>query len=49
LLVQQAEADKALHELLRQQGAFKRNVKNAKRYTKSPRELARLLAEVPPF
>lgn len=47
LQVQQAEADRALHELLKQERELGRNVRDARRYKKSPKELARLLAEVP--
>jgi len=47
LQVQQAEADKALHELLKQERELGRNVRDARRYKKSPAELAELLALVP--
>jgi uroporphyrinogen-III synthase len=47
LLVQQAEADKALHELLKQERELGRSVRSARRYKKSPAELAKLLADVP--
>lgn len=47
LLVQQAEADKALHELLKQERDMGRSMRNARRYQQSPEELARLLADVP--
>jgi hypothetical protein len=47
LLVQQAEADKALHELLKQERDMGRRLRNARRYKQSPEELSRLLADVP--
>ena len=47
LLVQQAEADKALHELLKQERDIGRSMRNARRYQQSPEELSRLLADVP--
>ncbi len=47
LLVQQAEADKALHELLKQERELGRTVRSASRYKKPTAELAKLLAEVP--
>jgi len=47
LRVQQAEADSALRELLKQQRELGRTVRNARRYKQSPEELAKLLAEVP--
>lgn len=47
LLVQQAEADRALHELLKQERELGRSVRDGRRYKKSPRDLERLLAEVP--
>lgn len=47
LLVQQAEADKALHELLKQERELGRSMRVAARYKKSPAELAKLLADVP--
>jgi hypothetical protein len=47
LLVQQSEADKALHELLRQEREIDRSMRSHARYKKPPAELARLLADVP--
>ena len=47
LLVQQADADKALHDLLKQERELGRRHLATSRYSKSPEELARLLAEVP--
>lgn len=47
LLVQEAEADKALQELLKQEREMGRNMRAGSRYKRSPEELARLLAEVP--
>jgi hypothetical protein len=47
LAVQQAEADKALHELLKQERELGRHVRVGARYKKSAEELAKLLAEVP--
>jgi hypothetical protein len=47
LLVQQAEADKALHELLRQERTVAKGLRAGTRYKKAPEELARLLADVP--
>jgi hypothetical protein len=47
LLVQEAEADKALHELLKQERDMGRSMRNARRYQQSPEELSRLLADVP--
>lgn len=47
LLVQQAEADKALHDLLKQERDLGRRHREASRYRKSPEALAKLLAEVP--
>jgi hypothetical protein len=47
LAVQQAEADRALHELLKQERELGRNFRKTSRYKKSPAELARLLADVP--
>jgi hypothetical protein len=47
LVMQQAEADRALKELLRQQRDLGRTVRSAGRYKRTPADLARLLAEVP--
>lgn len=47
LEVQQAEADRALKELLKQERELGRTMRSAKRYKESPEELARLLADVP--
>jgi hypothetical protein len=47
LAVQQAEADKALHDLLKQEREFGREVRRGARYKKAPADLAKLLAEVP--
>jgi hypothetical protein len=47
LAVQQAEADRALKELLKEQRELDRSVRSAKRYKQSPEQLARLLADVP--
>jgi hypothetical protein len=47
LLVQQAEADKALHDLLKQEREMGRSMRAGTRYKKSPVELAKLLADVP--
>ena len=45
--IQQAEADRALKELLKEQRELDRTVRSAKRYHQSPEELARLLADLP--
>ena len=42
LLVQQAEADKALRELLKQERELGRTMRAGTRYKKSPTELAKL-------
>lgn len=47
LAIQQAEADRALKELLKQERELGRSVRNVKRYRQSPEELSRLLADVP--
>jgi hypothetical protein len=47
LLVQQAEADKALYELLKQERELGRTMRAGTRYKKSPTELAKLLEGVP--
>jgi hypothetical protein len=47
LAVQQAEADRGLRELIKQQRELGRSVRNARRYKQTPEELARLLAAVP--
>jgi hypothetical protein len=47
IAIQQAEADRALKELLREQRELDRTVRSAKRYKQSPEVLARLLAGVP--
>lgn len=47
IAIQQAEADRALKELLKEQRELDRTVRSAKRYQQSPEELARLLADVP--
>ena len=47
LAVQQAEADKGLRNLLKQQREFGRTVRNARRYKQTPEELAQILAAVP--
>lgn len=47
LAVQQAEADRELKQLLKQQREQGRTVRNAKRYKLPPEELEKLLAEVP--
>lgn len=48
LAVQEAEADPAFKELLlQQQRELGRTVRSGRRYTRTPAELARLLAEVP--
>lgn len=47
LSVQQAQADKDLRDLLKQQREFGRTVRNARRYKQTPEELAELLAGVP--
>lgn len=45
--IQQAEADRALKELMKQQHELERTVRHPKRYRRSPEELARLLSDVP--
>jgi hypothetical protein len=47
LAVQQAEADRALKELLRQERELGRSVRGGGRYRRTPNELERLLADVP--
>jgi hypothetical protein len=47
LLVHQTAGDRALHELLKQERELGHQVRSARRYKKSPDELASLLAEVP--
>jgi hypothetical protein len=47
LAVQQADADLPLKELLREQRDLGRTVRSERRYSRTPAELARLLAEVP--
>lgn len=47
IAIQQAEADRTLKELLKQERELGRSVRNAKRYKQSPEELSRLLADVP--
>lgn len=47
LAVQQAVADKALRELLKQQRELGRTVRSTTRYQQTPEELAELLAAVP--
>jgi hypothetical protein len=47
LAVQQAEADKGLRDLLKQQREFGRTVRNTRRYKHTPEELSELLAAVP--
>jgi hypothetical protein len=47
LAVQQAVADKALRELLKQQRELGRTVRSTTRYKQSPEELEKLLAGVP--
>jgi hypothetical protein len=47
LLVQQAEADKALHELLKQERNLARSMRSDSRYKRSVPDLEKLLAEVP--
>lgn len=47
LAVQQAEADRALKKLLRQQRELGRTARSERRYKRPPAELAKLLAEVP--
>ena len=47
LLVQQAEADKALHDLLKQEREMGRTMRAGSRYKKSAAELSKLLADVP--
>lgn len=47
LLVQQAQADKALQELLKQERELGRSMRAGTRYKKSPAELAKLLEGVP--
>lgn len=45
--IQQAEADRALKELIKQQHELERTVRQPKRYRRTPEELARLLSDVP--
>jgi len=45
--IQQAEADRALKQLIKQQHELERAVRHQKRYRHSPEELARLLSDVP--
>jgi hypothetical protein len=47
IAIQQAEADRALKELLKQERELGRSVRSATRYKQSPEELSRLLADVP--
>jgi hypothetical protein len=47
IAIQQAEADRALKELLKQERELGRSVRSTTRYRQSPAELARLLADVP--
>lgn len=47
LEVQQAEADRSLKELLKQERELGRSVRNGSRYARSPEALKELLAEVP--
>lgn len=47
LEVQQAEADRALKELLKQERELGRSVRSGRRYRRSPEALKELLAEVP--
>ena len=47
LEVQQAEADRALKELLKQERELGRTVRSARRYAQTPEQLARLLEDVP--
>jgi len=47
IAVQQAEADRALHELLKQERELGRSARSARRYRQTPEELAKALAEVP--
>lgn len=47
LAVQQAVADKALREMLKQQRELGRTVRSTTRYKQTPEELAKLLAGVP--
>lgn len=47
LSVQQAVADKALREMLRQQRELGRTMRNTNRYKQTPEQLAELLAGVP--
>ena len=47
LVVQQAEADRALKELLKQERELGRSVRSTARYKQSPSDLAKLLAHVP--
>ncbi|HKY35308.1 MAG TPA: hypothetical protein VJN18_05170 [Polyangiaceae bacterium] len=47
LAVQQAEADRALKDLLKEQREFGRTVRSGRRYKQTPEDLAELLAGVP--
>ncbi|HKY34656.1 MAG TPA: hypothetical protein VJN18_01845 [Polyangiaceae bacterium] len=47
IAIQQAEADRALKELLKQERELGRSVRSTTRYKQSPEELSRLLADVP--
>lgn len=47
IAVQQAEADAALKQLLKEQRELGRSVRNVRRYKQSPEELAELLKAVP--
>ena len=47
LAMQQAEADRALKELIKQQHELERTVRNSHRYKKTPEQLAQLLSDVP--
>ena len=47
LEVQQAEADRALKELLKQERELGRTMRGARRYKQTPEALAELLAGVP--
>ena len=49
LVAQQAEADRALKDLIKQQHELERTVRNQRRYKRTPKTLAQLLWDVPFF